>query len=104
MESPLSQEPSHILWRVIGINNLAEILCLNQVWRWDTGVISCFVLPPTSNDHIFRVRTFGVFLDSLERPLSQDSFHAPLEGSEFPQNCLKSMLFTKCACYLVVSM
>ena len=87
IESPLSQEPIHKLWRVIGINNLAESLCLNQVCRWDTGVISSFVLPTTSDDHIFRVRTsFGVFLDSLEIPLSQDSFHAPVEGSGFLQH------------------
>ena len=39
-----------------------------------------FCLPPTSDDHIFRVRTpFGVFLDSMEIPLSQDSFHIPVE-------------------------
>ena len=35
-----------------------------------------FCLPPTLDDHIFHVRNpFGVFLDSMENPLSQDSFH-----------------------------
>ena len=38
-------------------------------------------VPPTSDDHIFCVRTpFWVFLDSMERPLSQDSFYVPLEA------------------------
>ena len=64
-----------------------------------------FCLPPTLDDHIFHVRTpFGVFLDSIESPLSQDSFHVPVEGSECPQPYLKSMFCTKCAGYLVVSM
>ena len=41
-----------------------------------------FCFPPTLDDHIFRVRTpFGVLLYSMEIPLSQDSFHVPVEGS-----------------------
>ena len=47
-----------------------------------------FCLPPTSDDYIFRIRTpFGVFLDSMGNPLSQDYFYMPLEGSESPQPC-----------------
>ena len=43
-------------------------------------------VPPTSDDHIFRVQTlFWVFLDSMESPLSQDYFHVPVEGSEGSQ-------------------
>ena len=39
-------------------------------------------VPPTSDDHIFGVRTsFRVFLDSMESLLSQDSFHVTVEGS-----------------------
>ena len=64
-----------------------------------------FCLPPASDDHIFRVRTpFGVFLDSMERPMSQGYFHVSVEGSGFPQTCGKSMFYTKCVGYLVVSM
>ena len=41
-----------------------------------------FCLPPTSDNHIFRVRTlFGVFLDSMKSPSSQEYFNVPLEGS-----------------------
>ena len=47
-----------------------------------------FCLPPTLDDHIFHVRTpFGVLLYSMEIPLSQDSFHVPVEGSGCPQPC-----------------
>ena len=64
-----------------------------------------FCLPPTSDDHIFRVRTpFGVFLNFMEIPLSQNYFHVPVEGIGFPQPCLKSMFCTKCVGDLVVSM
>ena len=46
------------------------------------------LLPPTLDDHIFRVQTpFGVFLDSMKSQLSQDSFHVPVEGSGCPQPC-----------------
>ena len=63
------------------------------------------LLPPTSNDYIFRARTpFGVLLDSMESPLSQDAFHVPEEGSGCLQPCLKYMFCTKCAGYFVVSM
>ena len=94
MESPLSHEPSCILWRVIGINNLAESWCLYQVCRWDIGVISCFVLPLTSDDHILRVRTpFGVFLDTVESPLSQDSFHVLWKAVGF-HNIAENLCFS----------
>ena len=47
-----------------------------------------FCLPLTLDNHIFHVRTlFGVFLDSMESPLNQESFHVPLEGSGCPQPC-----------------
>ena len=36
-------------------------------------------VPPTSNDHIFHVRTLiRVFLDSTESPLSLESDHMPM--------------------------
>ena len=36
---------------------------------------------PTSNDHIFRVRTpIHVFLDSTESPLSLEFDHMPMNG------------------------
>ena len=38
--------------------------------------------PPTSDDHNFFFRTlFHVFLDSMERPLSHDYSHGPVEDS-----------------------
>ena len=41
-----------------------------------------FCLPLNLDDHIFHVRTsFGVFLDSMKGPLSQDYFDVPVEGS-----------------------
>ena len=61
-----------------------------------------FCLPPTLDDHIFRVRTpFEVLLDSMESPLSQDSFHVPVEDSEF-HNLVENLCLN--AYYLVVSM
>ena len=33
MESPLSQDSSHVLWRTVGDHNLAEIYVLHQVYR-----------------------------------------------------------------------
>ena len=42
--------------------------------------LAIHVMPPTSNDHNFFVQTpFQVFLDSMERKLSQDSSHVLLE-------------------------
>ena len=52
--------------------------------KWQMGhdghISDC--VPPTSDDHIFRVRTsFWVFLDSMKSPLSQDYFNVHVEGS-----------------------
>ena len=44
--------------------------------------LAIHVRPPTSDDHNFFVRTpFQVFLDSMERKLSQDYRNVPLEDS-----------------------
>ena len=88
MESPLSQEPSHI--PVEG--NWYPNIFLNLVFVPSVQVGQrghfLFCLPPTLDDHIFRVRTpFGVLLDSMEIPLSHDSFHVSVEGSGCPQPC-----------------
>ena len=38
-------------------------------------------VPPTSDDHIFRIRTpIRVFLDSTEIPLSLESCQIPVNG------------------------
>ena len=86
MESPLSQEPIHIPmegnWHPQPFLKLVFVPSLQVGHRGHF----LFCLPPTSDDHIFRVRTpFGVFLNSMESPLSQDSFHVPVEGSGCPQ-------------------
>ena len=88
MEISLSQEPSHILlegnWYP---QPFLKLVFVPSVQVGHRGHF-LFCLPPTLDDHIFRVRTlFGVFLDSMERPLSQDYFHAPVEGSGCPQPC-----------------
>ena len=88
MERSLSQEPSHMT--VEGNWYPQPFLKLVFVPNVQVGHRGHFLfcLPPTSEDHIFRVRTlFRVFLDSMESPLSQDSFHVPLEGSGCPQPC-----------------
>ena len=81
IESPLSKEPRHITVE----GNWYPQPCLKLVFVPSVQVGHrghfLFCLPPTSDDHIFRVRTlFGVFLDFMESPLSQDSFHVPVEG------------------------
>ena len=86
VERSLSQEPSHI--HVEGNRYLQPFLKLVFIPSVQVGHRGHFLfcLPPTLDDHIFRVRTpFGVFLDSMEIPLSQYSFHVPVEGSGCPQ-------------------
>ena len=52
---------------------LVQMICI--VFPWIEHVLE-FVKPPTSDDHIFFVRTpFWVFLDSMESPLSLESTH-----------------------------
>ena len=88
MESPLSQEPNHIPvegnWYPQPYLNLVFVPSV-QVGHKGPFL---FCLPPTSDNHIFHVRTpFWVFLDSMESPLSQGYFHVPVEGSGCPQPC-----------------
>ena len=88
MEISLSQEPSHI--PVEGNWYPQPFLKLVFVPSVQVGHRGHFLfcLPPTLDDHIFRVRTpLGVFLDSMEIPLSQYSFHVIVEGIGFPQQC-----------------
>ena len=86
MESSLSQEPRHMPMD----GNLFPKPCLKLVFIPSVQVGHkghfLFCLPPTLDDHIFHVPTsFGVFLDSMESPLSPDSLHMPMEGSGCPQ-------------------
>ena len=88
MERSLSQEPSHMILQ----SNWYTKPCLKLVFVPSVQVGHkghfLFCLPPTLDYHIFRFRTpFGVFLDSMERPLSQDYFHVPVKGSGCPQPC-----------------
>ena len=88
MESPLSQEPRNT--PVEG--NWYPKPCLTSVFVPSVQVGHrghfLFCLPQTSDDHIFHVRTpFGVFLDSMERPLSQYSLNILVEGSGSQQPC-----------------
>ena len=82
MENPLSQE--YIYMHVDGnwcLQPCLKLVFVPSVQMGHSGHIFYYV-PPTLDDHIFRVRTpFWVFLDSMEIPLSQDSFHMPVEGS-----------------------
>ena len=79
MESPLSQDFSHVPVEGIGFWSRSEKGRSARVGR--VG-FATHVRPPTSKGHNVIVRTpFRVFLDSMESPLSQDSKCVPLEGS-----------------------
>ena len=82
MESPLSQKSIHMLvegnWSP---QPCSKLVFLPSVKMGHSGHIF-YCVPPTSDDHIFRVRTpFGVFLDSMESSLSQEYIHMPVEGN-----------------------
>ena len=83
MESPLSQEYIHMpeenircLTQVID-----ELVTSGQLVNPGQLVRFAYVWPPTSEGHISFVRTLiWVFLDSMERPLSQEYIHIPKEN------------------------
>ena len=88
MEISLSQEPRHMNME----GNLYPQPCLKLVFVPSVQVGHrghfLFCLPPTSDYHSFCVQTpFGVFLGSIESPLSQDSLYVLVEGSGCPQPC-----------------
>ena len=83
MKSPLSQEYIHmpeenIRWLTEVIN---ELITSGQLVNPGQLVRIAYVCPPTSEGHIFSVRTpIWVFLDSMESPLSQEYIHMPEEN------------------------
>ena len=75
MESPLSQEYSHIPEDNIRCMTelIDELVTSDQLVNLGQLVIFAYVGPPTSEGHISFVRTpIRVFLDSMESPLSQE--------------------------------
>ena len=80
MESPLSQNSSHVLVEGSGC------------WGWSVRAgrvgLDTHVRPQTLEGHNFFVRTpFWVFLDSMESPLSKDFSHVHVEDIRCPQPC-----------------
>ena len=85
MKSPLSQYSIHIPVEDSVEHNLLKYMLFQGCWPARAGRLglTIYVRPPTLNDHNLFVRTpFWVFLNSMERSLSQDSIHMPAEDSE----------------------
>ena len=95
MEIPLSQEYIHIpeenircLTKVI-----YELVTSGQLVNPGQLVRIAYVLPPTSEGHIFSVRTpIWVFLDSMESPLSQEYTHMPEENIRFLNKVIDELI------------
>ena len=84
MESPLSQDSSHMFVETLGEHNLLKFMFFQGYWLARAGWLrlAIHVWPSTSDGHNFFVRTsFQVFLDFMENLLSRDSSHMPMEDS-----------------------
>ena len=79
--------PHLTLYAELGTHKLDQVspaksARLSQLGQVSSARSARLVRPPNSDSHNFFVRTsFQVFLDYLERPLSQDSIHIHVEYS-----------------------